>query len=88
MTFARMKKKATCYCCGKNHKVNDCPLKDNIPKDQWWIRLQDEKVYNHMVGCMTNQELHEAGLFVSRGNASASNSWHFYAQKPGLDLTD
>ena len=35
LSFAQMKN--ACYCCGKNHKLPDCPEKDRIPRSDWHI---------------------------------------------------
>ena len=40
LSFAQMKN--TCYCCGKNHKLPDCPEKDRIPRSDWYINKTKE----------------------------------------------
>ena len=38
LTFAQIKNfKNVCYCCGKDHKLPDCPVKATTAKDKWHI---------------------------------------------------
>ena len=48
LSFAQMK--SVCYCCGKGHKLDDCPTKHSTPKDQWHInKAKESKQYQAMV---------------------------------------
>jgi hypothetical protein len=48
LSFAQMKN--VCYCCGKNHKLPDCPTRWQTPKDEWHINKDKAaKKFQHMV---------------------------------------
>ena len=48
LSFAQMKNE--CYCCGKNHKLPDCPDRWKTPKDEWHInKNKAAKKYQNMV---------------------------------------
>ena len=48
LNFAQMKN--ICYCCGKNHKLPDCPDRWKTPKEEWHINKdKTAKKYQHMV---------------------------------------
>ena len=48
LSFAQLRN--TCYCCGKNHKLPDCPVRHSTPKDQWHInKAKEAQQYQQMV---------------------------------------
>ena len=61
-TFAQMRN--SCYCCGKNHKLPDCPDKMTTPKDKWHInKARETKQYQNMITVIEatmNQEIRNA----------------------------
>ena len=65
LSFAQMK--STCYCCGKNHKLTDCPDKMTKLKNEWHINKakeakqfqgivkEIEKMMNHHISTSSTQ---------------------------------
>ena len=65
LSFTQMK--STCYCCGCNHKLTDCPDKMTKPKDEWHINKakeakqfqgivkEIEKMMNHHISTSSTQ---------------------------------
>jgi len=48
LSFAQMKN--VCYCCGKNHKLPDCPTRWQTPKEDWHINKdKTAKKFQNMV---------------------------------------
>ena len=62
--------KIVCYCCGKeDHKSPDCPDKDKIPKDQWFINKAGT-AYQHYITTKSSTDHEEED-----SKASARVSW-------------
>ena len=70
LTFAQIKN--TCCCCGKNHKVTDCPVRNSIPKEQWHIhKAKEVEHYNQIAEEIRRVLANDEAL---ARNASASST--------------
>jgi hypothetical protein len=91
MSFAQMSKQDKCWCCGKGHKLPDCPQKHSIPKDQWFVNnAKDMKKYQNLVAEMNNVMNDDikaskatssaAATVVTQGTEDQADraSWAFY----------
>ena len=86
LSFAQLRGNI-CYCCGKAHKLPDCPVRHSTPKDQWHINKTSEaKAYNNMVSSirqtMTSDSQSVASTntatgSVARTTAPSEGSWQF-----------
>ena len=78
LTFANFSgKKDVCYCCGKGHKLPDCPEKHRVPKDQWVINKSPEAVqfFNFQKNIEeTMQDDIARARSITEQNASATTS--------------
>ncbi len=83
--------KIVCYCCGKSdHKSPDCPDKDKIPKDQWFMNKAGT-AYQNYIGKMSDNEEEDkkpsakvswSGMHVM---ASLANNDYSLAQDDAID---
>ena len=83
LSFAQMKTKNICYCCGQGHKLPDCPHKETTPKDKWHINKSKEVQHYHqltqevtkvMNECASANKDHQA----KTQDASSSGAWQFF----------
>ena len=90
LSFAQMCN--TCYCCGKNHKLPDCPDRHSMPKDKWHInKVKEAKQYQNMVQEIEKTMNEDIRSTTASDNASVGTSsltmstntrekkWHFFS---------
>ena len=98
LSFAQIKN--SCYCCGKNHKLPDCPDRHKIAKDEWHInKTKEAKQYQSFVNEIKStmvEDLSRADAIRASANSSVNTSstddaastiesiWNFYC----MALTD
>ena len=89
LSFAQMRN--TCYCCGKNHKLPDCPDRHSTPKDQWHInKAKEAKMYQNMVTDIErtmNEDLRNAGSSTGSVAPAASSITDSNSEAPSQDKT-
>ncbi len=85
LSFAQMANQ--CYCCGKNHKLPDCPTKDSTPKEKWHINKAKEAKLYQAIAADINKVMSESSNTGSTA-ASTSSEGSFVAwQFLNADLT-
>ena len=90
LSFAQLRNE--CYCCGKSHKLPDCPERNSRPKAQWHInKAKEVKQYNSMVASIektmnaddataASSVTQDTGAAASQagGSTSQGNTWQFF----------